>query len=132
MRTVCVLLLLAVLVSVSGCGKPDSPAEDTFRKAEELKMAERYSDALRLYKKAIDNYPKTDRYHLNEVYNNIGSVYYELKNYKNHFSVAFVAPLHCYLHQCKPLYLSGIGQLALSRMVWLVLWYCHTMRYRKT
>ena len=42
----------------------------------------RFLEAITFYKKAIDNYPKTDRFHLNEVYNNIGSVYYELKNYE--------------------------------------------------
>ena len=42
----------------------------------------RFPEAITFYKKAIDNYPKTDRFHLNEVYNNIGTVYYELKNYK--------------------------------------------------
>ena len=42
----------------------------------------RFLEAITFYKKAIDNYPKTDRFHLNEVYNNIGTVYYELKNYK--------------------------------------------------
>ena len=33
---------------------------------------ERFLEAITFYKKAIDNYPKTDRYHLNEAYNNIG------------------------------------------------------------
>ena len=42
----------------------------------------RFLEAITFYKKAIDNYPKTDRFHLNEAYNNIGTVYYELKNYK--------------------------------------------------
>ena len=43
---------------------------------------ENFSEALIFYKRAIDNYPRTDRYHLNEVYNNIGTVYYELKDYE--------------------------------------------------
>lgn len=42
----------------------------------------RFLEAITFYEKAIDNYPKTDRFHLNEAYNNIGTVYYELKNYK--------------------------------------------------
>jgi tetratricopeptide (TPR) repeat protein len=47
-----------------------------------LREQERFSDAIVYYKKAIESYPKTDRYHLNEAYNNIGSVYYDLKNYE--------------------------------------------------
>jgi len=47
-----------------------------------LREKERFSEAIDYYKKAIENYPKTDRYHLNEAYNNIGTVYYDLKNYK--------------------------------------------------
>jgi len=47
-----------------------------------LREKERFSEAIVYYKKAIENYPKTDRYHLNEAYNNIGTVYYDLKNYK--------------------------------------------------
>jgi tetratricopeptide (TPR) repeat protein len=45
-------------------------------------MKGRFPEAITFYKKAIDNYPKTDRFHLNEAYNNIGTVYYELKKYK--------------------------------------------------
>ena len=47
-----------------------------------LREKERYSEAIVYYKKAIESYPKTDRYHLNEAYNNIGTVYYDLKSYK--------------------------------------------------
>jgi hypothetical protein len=47
-----------------------------------LRMKGRFPEAITFYKKAIDNYPKTDRFHLNEAYNNIGTVYYELKKYK--------------------------------------------------
>jgi len=42
---------------------------------------ENFSEAIIFYQKAIDNYPRTDRYHLNEAYNNIGTVYYELHDY---------------------------------------------------
>lgn len=47
-----------------------------------LREQERFSEAIVYYKKAIENYPKTDRYHLNEAYNNLGSVYYELNDYE--------------------------------------------------
>ena len=50
MRTVCSVLLAGVILLLFGCAKPVSPADNTYRKAEEMKMAERYSDALRLYK----------------------------------------------------------------------------------
>lgn len=32
--------------------------------------------AIHFYQKAIEHYPKTDRYHLNEAYNNLGSAFY--------------------------------------------------------
>ena len=64
MRTVCVLLIFAVLVSFFGCGKADSPADDTYRKAEEMKMADRFADALRLYKKAVDIDPQFEKAYL--------------------------------------------------------------------
>jgi len=47
-----------------------------------LREQERFPEAIVYYQKAIENYPKTDRYHLNEAYNNIGSVYYDLQDYK--------------------------------------------------
>lgn len=36
-----------------------------------------YSGAIAAYETAITNYPKTDRYHLNEAYNNLGTAYFE-------------------------------------------------------
>ncbi|MCP4717746.1 MAG: tetratricopeptide repeat protein [Deltaproteobacteria bacterium] len=42
----------------------------------------RFQKAVTFYAKAIENYPRTDRFHLNEVYNNIGTVYYELSKYQ--------------------------------------------------
>ena len=39
--------------------------------------------AVTYYLKAIENYPKEDRFHLNETYNNLGSVYYSLGNIKD-------------------------------------------------
>jgi len=38
--------------------------------------------AVDYYKKAIDNYPKNDKFHLNETYNNLGTAHYRLKNYE--------------------------------------------------
>jgi len=37
--------------------------------------------AIKAYKTAIENYPSTDRYHLNEAWNNLGTAYYDLKRY---------------------------------------------------
>jgi tetratricopeptide (TPR) repeat protein len=37
--------------------------------------------AIKAYKTAIENYPPTDRYHLNEAWNNLGTAYYDLKQY---------------------------------------------------
>jgi tetratricopeptide (TPR) repeat protein len=37
--------------------------------------------AIRSYKTAIENYPSTDRYHLNETWNNLGTAYYDLGKY---------------------------------------------------
>ncbi len=38
-------------------------------------------EAIHYYQKAIENYPRTDRFHLNEAYNNIGTVYFDLDDY---------------------------------------------------
>lgn len=64
MRTVCSVLLAALILMLFGCGTPVSPAADTYRKAEEMKMAERYSDALRLYKKAVEIDSKLEKAYL--------------------------------------------------------------------
>ncbi len=37
-----------------------------------------FHGAILAYKIAIQNYPKTDRYHLNEAYNNLGNAYFEI------------------------------------------------------
>jgi len=37
--------------------------------------------AIASYKKAIANYPVTDKYHLNEVWNNLANIYYAKKDY---------------------------------------------------
>ncbi len=42
-----------------------------------LKNSGDFVGAITAYKRAIENYPKTDRYHLNETYNNLGSAHFE-------------------------------------------------------
>jgi Tfp pilus assembly protein PilF len=37
--------------------------------------------AIQAYETAIAHYPKTDVFHLNEVYNNLGGIFYKMKNY---------------------------------------------------
>jgi nucleoid-associated protein YgaU len=64
MRTVCSVLLAVTILILFGCEKPESPAENTYRKAEEMKVSERYSDALRLYKKAVEIDPEYERAYL--------------------------------------------------------------------
>ena len=49
----------------------------------DLKESGDYEKALEAYMAAAENYPPGDRFHLNEVWNNIGTVYYELGNYKS-------------------------------------------------
>lgn len=41
-----------------------------------------YQEALKFYQRAIDNYPPGDKFHLNETYNNLGTAYYEQKNFQ--------------------------------------------------
>lgn len=43
---------------------------------------EEYEKAIEFYETAIDNYPKEDRFHLNETYNNLGTAYCGLKKFK--------------------------------------------------
>lgn len=59
---------------------PNHPRAN-YIKGLQLREKECLNEAIVFYKKAIANYPRTDRYHLNEAYNNIGTVYYELKDY---------------------------------------------------
>jgi len=49
----------------------------------DLKEKKKYKEALKAYEIAAANYPSGDRFHLNEVWNNIGTVYYELGDYMN-------------------------------------------------
>jgi hypothetical protein len=42
----------------------------------------RIAAAIEEYKKAIENYPKTDRFHLNETWNNLGTAYFEARHYE--------------------------------------------------
>lgn len=46
-----------------------------------LKEENDLEGAVRAYQAAIDNYPKTDKYHLNEALTNLGVVYYDLGKY---------------------------------------------------
>lgn len=39
--------------------------------------------AIGFYRRAIELYPETAHYHLNEVYNNLGSIYYEMNEFKD-------------------------------------------------
>ena len=59
---------------------PNHPRAN-YIKGLELREKQRFDESILFYKKAIENYPRTDRFHLNEAYNNIGTVYYELKDY---------------------------------------------------
>lgn len=43
---------------------------------------DQFSDAIKFYQKAIEHYPKADKYHLNETYNNLGSVYCRLGKFQ--------------------------------------------------
>ena len=40
-----------------------------------------FEKAIGFYQTALENYPKGDRFHLNETYNNLGRVYFGLGNY---------------------------------------------------
>ncbi len=42
----------------------------------------KYAAAVKLYQKAIDNYPAEDKFHINEVLNNLGTAYFEMANYQ--------------------------------------------------
>ncbi len=57
------------------------------------KANKKYTEAIKYYQKAIDHYPKEDKFHLNEAYNNLGTVYFEIEEYekaKNSWEQAFV------------------------------------------
>lgn len=47
------------------------------------KASNQHKQAIQYYQKAIEQYPKTDKYHLNETYNNLGTVYFELEKYQD-------------------------------------------------
>ena len=49
----------------------------------DLKNAGDYDGSIKAYKAAINNYPSSDRYHLNEAWNNLGSAYFESKKYSH-------------------------------------------------
>lgn len=58
---------------------PDHPRANYIRGIM-LKERGDYSGAIGAYERAIASYPKTDRYHLNETYNNLGTAHYESGN----------------------------------------------------
>lgn len=59
---------------------PNHPRAN-YIKGIDLKGKKDYKGSIKAYKIAINNYPPSDRFHLNEVYNNLGSVYFEMKRY---------------------------------------------------
>jgi len=59
---------------------PDHPRAN-YIKGIDLKSKGDYEGSIKAYKTAIRNYPPNDRFHLNEVWNNLGSVYFEMKRY---------------------------------------------------
>jgi tetratricopeptide (TPR) repeat protein len=42
-----------------------------------------FTSAILAYKTAIQNYPPSDHYHLNEAYNNLGSLFYDIGDFTN-------------------------------------------------
>lgn len=44
--------------------------------------AEKYQEAIKFYETAIQHYPKDDKFHLNETYNNLGSAYYHIDKFQ--------------------------------------------------
>ena len=42
----------------------------------------KYKDAIAYYQKALEHYPTEDKFHHNETLNNLGNVYFHLKDYK--------------------------------------------------
>ncbi|MCX7004127.1 MAG: tetratricopeptide repeat protein [bacterium] len=58
------LLLLAVLLALVGCSKPDSEATLAYKQAQTLRDQEKYQDAIRLYRRAIELDPAFDKSYL--------------------------------------------------------------------
>jgi hypothetical protein len=44
--------------------------------------AKQYVEAIKFYETAVEHYPKEDKFHLNETYNNLGTAYYQLNRYQ--------------------------------------------------
>lgn len=44
--------------------------------------AEKYDEAIKYYRRAIDHYPVEDKFHLSETYNNLGSAFFALRKFK--------------------------------------------------
>lgn len=60
---------------------PDHPRANYIRGLN-LKESGNYKAAVDAYERAIKNYPVTDRYHLNESYNNLGTAFYCLGEFQ--------------------------------------------------
>jgi tetratricopeptide (TPR) repeat protein len=60
---------------------PNHPRLNYIRGIEQ-KDSGNYEGAIAAYQKAIANYPASDKYHLNEAWNNLGTAYYEFGNYE--------------------------------------------------
>jgi len=58
------LLMLAVLLALVGCSKPDSEALQAYKQAQTLRDQEKYQDAIRLYRRAIEFDPAFDKSYL--------------------------------------------------------------------
>jgi nucleoid-associated protein YgaU len=63
MRSI-LLLMLVVLVALAGCSKPDTEAMRAYKQAQTLRDQEKYQDAIRLYRRAIELDPAFDKSYL--------------------------------------------------------------------
>ncbi|GEM_PF-2560788 len=68
------LLMLAVLLVLVGCSKPDSEATLAYKQAQTLRDQEKYQDAIRLYRRAIELDPAFDKSYLDlaQTYEGLG------------------------------------------------------------
>ena len=87
-----VLCRYSIIYSFFDKGKSDQYLEECQRKAPshpranylrgiDLKEQGDVVGAIEFYKTAIENYPPTDRYHLNEAWNNLGTAYFDLDDF---------------------------------------------------
>ncbi len=87
-----VLCRYSIIYSFFDKGKSDQYLEECQRKTPshpranylrgiDLKEQGDVVGAIEFYKTAIENYPPTDRYHLNEAWNNLGTAYFDLDDF---------------------------------------------------